>query len=72
MKYFILNHQRTRYILTQVQGGQEELRTIQEKDQVKKIDKNLHNFIIQYQNHKLLSSLESLLQGICDPKITRD
>ena len=54
----------------QVQGGQEELSEIQEKDQVKRIDENLHNFLIQYQNHKLHSSLESLLQGLCDPTLT--
>ena len=57
--------------LEQVQGGKEELGEIQEKDQVKKIEKNLHNFLIGYQNHKLLSSLERLLQGLCDHTVTR-
>ena len=55
----------------QVQGGQEELSEIQEKDQVKRIDENLHNFLIQYQNYKLLSLLENLLQGLCDPTLKR-
>ena len=55
----------------QAQGAQEELRRIQEEDQVKRIDENLHNFLIQYWNHKLLSLLERLFQGLCDPTLTR-
>ena len=55
----------------QVQGGQEELSEIQENDQVKKIVENLHSFLIRYQNHKLISSLESLFQGQCDPTLIK-
>ena len=55
----------------QVQGGKEELSKIQEKDQVKKINENWHNFFIQYHNHKLISLLESLLQGLCGPTLKR-
>ena len=52
--------------LVKVQGGQEGLSEIQEKDQVKKVDENWHNFLVRYMNYKLLSSLERLLKGIHD------
>ena len=57
--------------LVQVQGGQEELSEIQEMDKVENIDENLHNFLIWYQTHKILSSLEILLKGLCDTIVTR-
>jgi hypothetical protein len=44
--------------LAQIQGSE-----IQEK----KFDGNEHNFLVRYWNYKLLSSLESLLQWLCDP-----
>ena len=36
---------------------------------MKKVNENWHNFFIRYWNYKLHSSLETLLQGLCDTKL---
>ena len=62
MKHFILNHPSTRSFYHKFKEA---------KFKVKRIYEKWHNFLIRYQDYKIIGSLERLLQGICDSILKR-